>query len=762
MNTNRRIPQVIILTCIFALLSSACGAPKPSQTNTIASQAPATSASVGASSDEETRVEIDGKGGDWLKYEVIGNDAVDDQEVGTPDMGEVRAFNNDQYFYLMLRIHKDGLTDHYDVLMDVNGGEFDFQASVWPETDTFRFQKFPVSSGMDVIAGGQVAKGEVIELKLPLTWLNGQQVKMFMVQTFMGNKIGDMTEVLSPLVAQEKEVIGVPANKPPSTQQGQSAGGLCQGERQLFERTYFTITLNGAQNRAGQGAWAEMLWQTAFVPWWVRVGPDGKVYAVSESSDAIYELKADGTLAEVFVCPGVHMESAVMASDGAFWFATQDNGRLVRVDKDGTIKLVAQSGNRNLEAGLDGSVYTFENGLERIDPDGTRTMIAKDVYGRKFAIGPQGEIVVLTGGKVQQINADGSRRELGANYGPEPWLVFGPDGKLYVTHWSGVDVIDLEKGNVAPIDWLENRVPGEAGAFTADGRLLVYHPNTNVFAIDLQKKTIAVYYQTISNSWALGVSPDGKVYVAFGNKIPDGETTIYRVVDMQTLEPVLSVPYGNERSMAFGLDGTGYIAVSDEKNGVMVYSFDPASGNYQQYYQPKCWVETMATNPVDGRVWIGDCGNYISLDENQRKETIKGVPKGENTSLAITTAGEFYAMVFFPRSNPDDPSEHAIYHLKSNGGWEKVTDDTQSDPGITMAKMTGCVDGKVYTVESLGPENLPTGQSSYNAVRQLEADGSLTLVGFDFAFDGQDAGCDYVNRRVIFTSGVGIWAVTLP
>ncbi len=533
-----------------------------------------------------------------------------------------------------------------------------------------------------------------------------------------------------------------------------SPGGLCQGERQQTMPGY-SLKLAGAS--------AEMLWQTIFVPWWVRTGADGKVYAVSDGGDSIYEIKPDGTLTEAFTCPGVQIETGIMASDGAFWFATRDGGRLYRVDPDGSVKILAQNGNRNLEAGPDGSVYRLENGLDRVDADGTQTQITKELNGRKFAISPNGEIAAMKDGRVMLVSENGEMRELAAGYGPEEWLAFGPDGNLYVTHWSGVDVIDLAAGSLTPIDWLVNAVPGESGAFAPDGHLLVYHPNTNVFAIDLQARTVETYYQVLSNSWAMGVNPQGEVYMAFGSKQPDGGTGVYRVLDRQTLELIGTVPYRYETSMVFGLDGMGYLGVGDPEKGGMIYSFNPGSGSFEEYFQPDCWPNTMAVNPLDGRMWWGECENFNALDETGQKETLPGVPESENSSLAITTGGEFYALVFFHRADPNTPYKHAIYHLNSGTQqWEEVADITQSDPGITMAKITGCVNGQLYTVESLGPESLSRGYSSYNGVRRLEADGSLTLVGFDFAYDGQAAACDYVNNRLIFTSGAGIFAVKLP
>jgi len=496
----------------------------------------------------------------------------------------------------------------------------------------------------------------------------------------------------------------------------------------------------------------------------VRSSPDGRVLAVTDGGDSIYELKPDGTLDVAFRCPGVMIETFAAASDGALWFATRDGGRLYRVNPDGAVEILAQNGNRNLEAGPDGSVYAMESGLVRTNSDGTTVRITGDVSGRKFAIGPNGEIVALTNGSIIRVSDSGEITPIASGYGPEPWLTFGPDGLLYVTHWTGVDTIDLESGAVISIPWLENNNIGEAGAFAPDGRLLIYHPNTDVYAIDLAAQTIEVFYQVTSNSWAMAANPGDAIYIAFGNNLPNGETIIYRIVNEQSLEPVASVPYGLERSMAFDSQGMGYLAVGDQAGGGAIYRFDPASGAVELYHRPQCFPGALTVHPQTGQLWWNDCNRtFESLDENGNRVVINGLSGGENASLAITPAGEFYTVTFFRRTDPNTPYEHRLYRWDEAGSvWVEVADLTQSDPGITLSTLVACPDGRIYTVESLDSSNLPVDRSSYNAVRRLEPDGTLTLLGFDFAYDGTAAVCDPATGRIIFTSGAGIFAVTPP
>ena len=529
---------------------------------------------------------------------------------------------------------------------------------------------------------------------------------------------------------------------------------LCGGEPEQPD-VGFQLTEAGVE--------AELIWRAGFVPWWVRTSPDGRVLAVSNGGDAIYDLKSDGSLGIAFQCPGVQIETFAAASDGALWFASRDGGVLYRVDPSGEVRIIAQHGNRNLEAGLNGEVYAMEDGLVRIAPDGSQELITDQVGGRKFAIGPNGEIAVMKRGSVVLINESGELQELASGYGPEQWLAFDPDGLLYVTHWSSVDVIDLTSGVVTPIPWLVGSNIGESGTFAPDGRLLLYHPNKDVYAADLANETIDVYHQVTSNSWAMAVAPEGDIYIAYGNGEPNGETAIYHVVDNQTLELVLTVPYGLELAMAFDPRGFGYLALADRTAGNAVIRFDPDVETFEVYHQAQCHPSAVVVHPLNGQVWWEDCGRFYTLDESGGLGQINGIPDARHTGLAITPDGAFYTIGFFNAPDQNTPMKRYLYRYdQGTARWEQVADLSQSDPGITMAVLTACPNGFIYTIESLDADHLPINRSSFNAVRRLEADGSLTLLGYDFSFDSEAAYCDPATGRILFTSGAGIFALTPP
>jgi sugar lactone lactonase YvrE len=547
-----------------------------------------------------------------------------------------------------------------------------------------------------------------------------------------------------------------PTSSPTSSPQPEALTELCLGEADPVDIGYSLIE---------SGTSAELIWRADFVPWWVRSSPDGRVLAVSNGGDSIYELTPEGTLEIAFRCPGVSIETFAAASDGALWFATRDGGRLYRVAPDGTVSILAESGNNNLEAGPDGSVYALGGGLVRIDSNGERTVINKEVKGRKFATGPNGEVIVQKNGHIVQVTGPGEAdlKEIASGYGPEEWVTFGLDGKLYVTHWSGVDVIDLETGSVDPIDWLTNNNVGEAGTFTSDGRLLLYHPNTHVFVADLTSQTLSLFFQVVSNSWAMAVNPGDAAYMAIGNKLPNGQTTIYRVTSQEGLEQIAVVPYGLERSMAFGADGMGYLSLGDTAKGANIFRFNPMDGSVEEFIHPGCFSSSIRIHPQTGDLWWIDCNQLVSVDEVGNRTVFPMPSEGENVTFTITPEGEFYAIVFYHREDPSTFYEHHLMHLnRETQAWVEVADLTQSDPGITMATLTACPDGHVYTVESLDAGTIQSNHSSFNAVRRLEEDGSLTLLGYDFAFDGQAVDCDPITNTIYFTSAAGLFALTPP
>lgn len=151
----------------------------------------------------QTKVVIDGKGEDWATYMPIVSDFKDDEAPGSPDIGEVRAFCNDTYLYVNIKLNKDGATDHYDLLLNLGSDfNFDYQLSIRPEMNEARFSTFPVTAEMNLIDGVTSAEGEVIEVKMPLSLVGGKPVTGLLVQTYSitNHSVDDMAQGSVPKV----------------------------------------------------------------------------------------------------------------------------------------------------------------------------------------------------------------------------------------------------------------------------------------------------------------------------------------------------------------------------------------------------------------------------------------------------------------------------------------------------------------------------------------------------------------------------------
>lgn len=162
-------------------------------------------------------ITADGDGADWVDVPVSGSDPAGDHSTGSPDLGEIRAANDSRYFFLSIRLHETGVTDHYDVLLDVNGGDWDYQLSFWPDRDQAVFADFPVAGDMSPLAGVTAAQGEVIEVQMPLSAVGDRPVRRLLVQTFLGSAVGDRAPDLTATILSQATPTTAPTARPPTT-----------------------------------------------------------------------------------------------------------------------------------------------------------------------------------------------------------------------------------------------------------------------------------------------------------------------------------------------------------------------------------------------------------------------------------------------------------------------------------------------------------------------------------------------------------------
>gem|GEM_PF-2548052 len=121
-----------------------------------------------------TTVLIDGQAGDWVEYPILVTDWEDDADQGGFDLKSVQAFTNDQYLYLMLDSYGEiGEYVQVNLYIDVDGdGDQDYMVTFQPGTG--QHDLGDLTSGDPVwglLIDASSAEGEVVEFKMPLTFL---------------------------------------------------------------------------------------------------------------------------------------------------------------------------------------------------------------------------------------------------------------------------------------------------------------------------------------------------------------------------------------------------------------------------------------------------------------------------------------------------------------------------------------------------------------------------------------------------------------
>ena len=370
----------------------------------------------------QTGVVIDGNGGDWQSYPLSITDAQGDQASGTPDLGEVRAFSNDHFFYLSIQLHGEGSTDHYDVLMDVDGGEFDYQVSFWPRQNQAVFAEYPVTAEMKPEVSIRSAQGEVIELKMPLSVVGDQAVRSVMVQTWMEGVVGDQAGDGQVAVVNEADPEITAARVSPATDS--PVPQLTPGP--ITERL-------GHVQLSGSNAPADYAYRAFLqIPVGVAWGADGFLYVADWTGRHVVRVAKDGTMDDLpFWNPA--------------WTTGYDGPRDVAFDSHGT--LYVNDHDRIFRVDTDGSVTELEGVLPNPQegPLGSLAISPKDeLYYSDRAQG---------GALYKWTPASGRELVLEGLSSPDD-MVFGLDGTLFVTQRPQGQVlkVDLTTGAVSTFD----------------------------------------------------------------------------------------------------------------------------------------------------------------------------------------------------------------------------------------------------------------------------------------------------------------------
>ena len=703
--------------------------PSPQQAATPAPVSPA----PGTVPSKTTEIIIDGRRADWSSYPEVGSDPRDDQVSDSPDLAELRAFNNNRYLYLLVGVYGWRMEGQYDILMDVNGGDFDYQVSVWPQENRAMFSVFPVSGSMQPIKEVTVIQAEAIEVKIPLLAVGDKPVKSIFVQTkTSAGERGDEMESrqIQTLAETEPAEVALTSNGPVAV------GTL------LDENLSLQVIYSG-----------NPMVQT------MRIGPDDKVYIAEFKGDTIYRLLEDGTVEEYLNFPGDHIAFFDFAPDGTLWVSR--DGGLYHV-RWGSSLLIATGVCPFFDFDSAGNLYALcrDNLVQRITPDGKVETIASGNFTTWAppAVSPDGRVYFVNwNNELVRVEADGSLKVIARGFGVEDTPAFTPDRKLYVRGWfTGLRKVDPATGQFEQVTWVGRYAGlGTMLFFDARGYGYTYHPLLPLFRFDLETETVELIYHPHKNSIAMAIDPLTETpYVAYGNRLPNGETILFRVGKDKKLEEFGRVPFGIEHFITFAPDGTGYLSVGDMDKGSMIYIFKPSEGGLQEFVRPDAPAQAMAVEPGTGDLWATAGDQLVGYGANGGRRSIP-FPEGANSSrFAFRPDGTLYAVVAFWSQAPNLPSPYKLYRYENNS-WVQLKDMTPKDPAWSGTGLIAlCPDGRLYLLQ--GSEDPQQGGP---ALFRLEDDNSLTIIGYGLGdFDTLASSCA-PSGTYYFTNTHGIYSI---
>jgi sugar lactone lactonase YvrE len=293
----------------------------------------------------------------------------------------------------------------------------------------------------------------------------------------------------------------------------------------------------------------------------VAVGPDGDVFVAEAVGNRIRRIDRNGKITTMagtgtvgFAGDGgparlaefnVPFSLAVNGED--LYVADLNNGRVRRIDARGNITTVAGNGLDGGGGDADVAIVTELESPDNIAVGRDGTLYIADRYGdRVRRVSPDGVITTVAGTGIPGFSGDGGPGARAQIAGPGAVAV-GADGVVYVG--------DTRNRRVRRID--------AAGVITTLAGSGPFYPGDGLQATEAslldprmarRGRDGAVYIADASNNRIRRIGRDGVISTVAGNGVQG-----YRGDDGKATEAELDYPTG----IAFGLDGTLYIADSD-------------------------------------------------------------------------------------------------------------------------------------------------------------------------------------------------------
>ena len=336
---------------------------------------------------ETTEIIIDGNPSDWLNYPVLVSDPQGDSADGVFDIAALRAFANDQYFYLLIETY--GLRGEYvHIDLEIQAGARLFVVSYNPEMGG-EANMGEVTTGdwqeVGLIPGSVSAGGEAAEFKMPLSAFGDvSQITLMGVRPMVGECCDADWNAVDEIVSFEVPFLDElePDNR----------GHTLQPIEEVHQVSVCAVEI-APPLPFGEFPTADVLFdmQGYAAEWFVAPGlfnmpleifltPNHEMLVLSVRSQTLFNLSDDGGISTIAENLAAYFGD--IDSQGNLYLYDFPGGNILYVTTDGVVDLLIQSSeiqtacDSGFGVGPDGNLYIAYNAcsdqgsIKRISLDG--------------------------------------------------------------------------------------------------------------------------------------------------------------------------------------------------------------------------------------------------------------------------------------------------------------------------------------------------------------------------------------------------------
>ena len=681
-----------------------------------------------------TQIVIDGQPDDWSDYRILKYDQSGDTFKGGFDLKSVRAFSNDQYFYLMIEAHGEiGEYVQIDVDIDINGdGNQDYMATFGPRTGVLGFGDF--TSGEDVwrsMVGGWAAEEVVVEFKMPLEPIDScESFTLMNIRVMNGICCEEQWYVvddMGPVYVTQSDEIEAPlpqrAERPGHVFMAARAikadylyrgfvqipGGIAWGpDGHLYiadQLGRHVVRLSPNGTISDLGTWRNPGMWNGDGPRGIAFDSNGNLYVSDQGG--IYAIGPDGSAK---ILPGIRGQPVggiTFSSDDELYYTDMGGGRVFKVGADGQSQVVARGIENafDLVFGSDDVLYVSQHSLDRVVKvdvtTGQVNEFLSDLIDQSqiyVAIDEDGDLWVRGCNTLYQLAPDGTQKPFyvnGKRYSGNAFeldiqtpggITFDDQGRLWIASYNssiryleplmpGEDSLGMTMTVIAP-----GFAPGFNAAdleITRDGTLYVYNNNPSpgeLWRVSPEGEVEVLLYLHQRGNIGMALDSQGRLYLG----LPNGE-----IAWLDTDGKLRHYAWLSSSSMTFAADGHLYAAVGggpQPKSIVRILGRDNYSTLITQIDGKSLGPGSVHVDPAPGRgLYIYDESHnrvyYVDFDGQAR--LVADVPGiGAPAAMAVSPEGDIFVI---PHDAPD-PYGYSLLRIQPDGHKEIYAREIYGDP----------------------------------------------------------------------------------